>query len=282
MSTPNREQAAHWNSSDEAGHWIDQQGRYDQMLEPFIDILTNAAQLAAGDRVLDVGCGCGATSVAAARVVAPGTVVGVDLSGPMLGQARTDAQRDGVDNVTFEQADAQTHGFDLDAFDAVISRFGVMFFDDPVAAFTNIHNAASNGARLAFVCWQPLIANEWLLVPGAALAQHVPLPEMGGPGAPGMFAFAEQDQPKQVLADAGWRDVTATDTHTPIYVGGRGTVDDAVEFLRTGSMGRTMLEGIDPHTEARAVSAVRTALTPHHDGHGVRLDAAVWLITAVA
>jgi SAM-dependent methyltransferase len=282
MTAPNRNQAEHWNSSDEVGHWIDEQSRYDQMLEPFIDILIDGARLGASDSVLDIGCGCGATTIAAALVVAPGTVVGVDVSGPMLTQGRTDAQTAGVDNVLFQQADAQTHPFDDGAFDAVISRFGIMFFDDPVAAFTNIHNAAPPGGCLAFVCWQPLTANEWLLVPGAALAQHVPLPEMGGAGAPGMFAFADPDQPQRVLGVAGWHDIRATDTHTPIYVGGRGTVDDAVAFLRTGSMGRTMLDGVNSDTEVRAVAAVRTALEPHHDGQGVRLDAAVWLVTARA
>jgi SAM-dependent methyltransferase len=282
MNATNREQAEHWNNTEEVGHWIDQQARHDQMLEPFIELLIDGAQLGAGDQVLDIGCGCGATTIAAARVVTPGTVLGVDLSAPMLTQARDDAQNMSVGNVTFQQADAQTHPFDRYGFTAIISRFGIMFFDDPVAAFTNIHNAARPDAGLAFVCWQPLTANEWLLVPGAALAQHAPLPDVGEPGAPGMFAFADADQTKRVLEAAGWHDITAADTHTPIYVGGHGTVDDAVEFLRTGSLGRTMLAGLDPDTEARVVDAVRTALAAHHDGTGVRLDAAVWLITALA
>jgi SAM-dependent methyltransferase len=282
MNVPNREQTEHWNNPDDVGHWITEQTRHDEMLEPFIDVLTNGAQLAAGDDVLDVGCGCGATTLAAARIAAPGTVVGIDLSAPMLDQGRCDAHAAGLNDVAFQQGDAQTHRFDTDTFDAVISRFGIMFFDDPVAAFTNIRTGARRGARLAFVCWQPLVANEWLLVPGAALAQHVPLPDLGGPDAPGMFAFGDPQRGEQVLRDAGWRDMSAADIHTPIYVGGHGTVDDAVTFLRTGSMGRTMLADIDRDAEARALEDVRAALAPHHDGKGVRLDAAVWLITAEA
>ncbi len=283
MSAPNREQTEHWNNRDEIGQWVDEKTEHDQMLEPFIDMLIEGAQLTAGDAVLDIGCGSGATTISAARVVAPGTVTGIDLSGPLLARARKDAETAGLVNTAFHQADAQTHTFDDGAFDAVISRFGIMFFDDPVAAFTNIRTAARPGARLAFVCWQPLTANEWLLVPGAALAQHVPLQEIGGaPGAPGMFAFADNDHTMRVLQAAGWCDVTTTDAHAPIYVGGHGTLEHAVDFLRNGSIGRTMLNGVDPDTQERAVDAVRQALEPHHDGHGVRLDAAVWLVTASA
>ena len=280
MSIPNREQIEHWNNGDEVGHWIDQQTRHDEMLAPFIDILLAGAQLRSGDRVLDVGCGCGATTMAAARMTTPGTTVGIDLSAPMLERARTNAKAANVDRVAFLQGDAQTHSLDGEVFDAVISRFGIMFFDDPVAAFANVRKATRQKARLAFVCWQPLIENEWLLVPGAALAQHVTLPEVSGPGGPGMFAFADPDEPKRVLDASGWSNIAATDTRIPMYVGGHGTVADAVEFLRTGPIGRTVLAGIDPNTEGRALDAVRAVLEPHHDGVGVRLEAAVWLLSA--
>jgi len=283
MSAPNREQAERWNNRDEVGQWIDSKLEHDQMLEPFIDMLIEGAQLGSGDRVLDVGCGSGTTTIAAARVVAPGTVVGVDLSGPMLAVGRADADEAGVHNISFQQTDAQTHAFDHDAFDAVISRFGIMFFDDPVAAFRNLHDAARHDGRLAFVCWQLASANEWLRVPAAAFARHVPPQEVGGaPGTPGMFAFADRDRATSMLHAAGWHDVRTDDTRTPIYVGGHGTVEHAVDFLRTGSMGRTMLNGVDAGTQEHALDGVRAAFEPHHDGRGVRLDAAVWLVTARA
>jgi SAM-dependent methyltransferase len=279
MSIANHEQAEHWNR-DEAYHWVTHQVRYDQMLEPLADMLLEAAALAAGDRVLDVGCGCGATTLAAARVVAAAPVVGVDLSAPMLAQARADADRAGIANTRFEQADAQVHPFDEGAFDTAISRFGMMFFADPTAAFANLHRSTRPGGRLVFVCWQELAANEWLLVPGTALAQHVALPDLGPPGAPGMFALADPERTRTLLAQAGWRDIDITARRAPILVGGRGSLDDATEFLRTGSIGRTVLHDADADTEGRAIAAVRDALAPYVTDDGVQLDAAVWLVTA--
>ena len=204
----------------------------------------------------------------------------MDLSGPMLDRARADANDAGLGNAEFEQADVQVHPFEDDLFDVVISRFGIMFFNDPIAAFANVRRAMRPGGRLSFVCWRPMLDNEWLIVPGAALAEHVQVPDPGPSGAPGMFAFAEPHHVRAVLDSAGWRDVTITARDTTILVGGSGTLNDAVEFLRTGSIGRGMLNGVDPETEARALAAVRTALSPHVDTEGVCLGAAVWLVTA--
>lgn len=278
----NEEQASVWNSGDQVDNWVTEQARFDDMLSPFIDPLVDGAGLAPGDHVLDVGCGCGATTIAAARIVRPAVVTGVDLSGPMLARARGDAAAARIDNVVFEQADAQTHGFAADDYDAVISRFGVMFFDDPVAAFTNLRRATKSGRRLAFVCWQSLRENEWVLVTRGALAQHVPIPDPGGTDGPGMFAFGDGERLRTLLDAAGWRDVETTDVHTTMLVGGHGSVDDAVRFLRTGSLGRTLLADVDPDTEARAIDALRATMTAHHDGEGVRLGAAVWVVTANA
>lgn len=282
MTIANPDQAAHWNSTEEAGHWVTRQSQYDAMLAPFIDMLLEGAELADGDHVLDVGCGCGATTLAFARTAPQGSAHGVDLSAAMLDRARADAAKASLTNVAFEEADAQVHPFARGGFDAVISRFGVMFFADPVAAFTNLRAATKQGGRLAFVCWQPLAANEWLLVPGAALATVVPLPDLEGPDAPGMFALADPDRTRHILGAASWRDITITEQRTPILVGGAGTLDDAVEFLRTGSMGRTLLAGAAKDTERLAIAAVRAALEPRVREEGLRLGAAVWLVTARA
>jgi SAM-dependent methyltransferase len=282
LTIANRDQAEHWNNSAEVGQWVTEQARYDVMLAPFTELLIRGATLGSGDTVLDVGCGCGATTLAAARAALPGHTLGVDLSVAMLQRARADAAAAGLTNIAFEQADAQIHPFEGGAFDVVISRFGIMFFADPVAAFTNLRRATRPGGRLAFVCWQPLVANEWLAVSGAALATVVPLPDLGSPGGPGMFAFADPGRVRDVLADAGWRGITIAERRTAILVGGIGTLDEAVSFLRNGSLGRTMLAGADSATQARAIDAVRTALAPHTDEQGVRLGAAVWLVTAQA
>jgi SAM-dependent methyltransferase len=200
----------------------------------------------------------------------------------MLAQARADPREAARPNASYVEGDAQVYPFEQGSFDAVISRFGLMFFADPVAAFANLHGAARQGGRLAFVCWQPMMSNQWLLVPGAALAEHVPLPDLGSPDAPGMFALADRDRLHDILAAAGWRDIEIAPAHTPILIGGGGTLDDAVEFVRTGSMARTMLADKDPGTQARALSAVRAAIAPYLDADGVRLDAAVWLVRAQA
>src|SRR5512146_1639166 len=194
MNIVNTAQAEHWNTGDGVAHWLDNQARYDRMNAPFADMILDAAGLRPGTAVLDVGCGCGATTLAAARLVAPGQAVGLDLSGPMLARARASAAAAGLGNAEFRPGDAQVHALEPARFGAVISRFGVMFFADPVAAFANIRSAAQPAARLAFVCWQPLAANQWLAVPGAALAEHVPPADFGSGDGPGMFAFADPDR----------------------------------------------------------------------------------------
>jgi SAM-dependent methyltransferase len=283
VSIANTDQAERWNAGEDMAHWITNQARYDRMNEPFTALILAAAAVRPGNRVLDVGCGCGGTTLAAARLIAPGQAVGIDLSGPMLARARADAEAAGLGNAVFEQGDAQVHPFEPGRFDAVISRFGTMFFADPVAAFANIRSATRPAGRLVFACWQPLAANQWLLVPGAALAEHVPPPAGFGSGdGPGMFAFSDPDRIRQILAAAGWDDIEITSEHVSILVGGGGSVEDALEFLRTGSMGRTMLAGADAGTVDRAVASVRAALAPYADAEGVRLGAAVWLVQAMA
>lgn len=283
MSIANTEQAEHWNSSADLAYWVDNQARVDRMLEPFADMILRAAALGSGAHVLDVGCGCGTTTLAAARLVVPGQAVGIDLSGPMLARATAGAAAAGLANATFLQGDAQVHPLEPGRFDTVISRFGTMFFADPVAAFANIRAATRPAGRLVFVCWQPLAANQWLLVPGAALAEHVPSPASPEESGykPGMFALADPDRLREILAAAGWRDIEISPEHTPIVMGGR-SVDDAVRFVRTGSMGRTMLAGADAGTVDRAVASLRAALAKHADAEGVHLGAAVWLVQAVA
>ena len=283
MSIANTAQAEHWNSGDDVAYWTGNQERFDRMLEPFTELILRAAALRPGGHVLDVGCGCGATTLAAARLVMPAQAVGIDLSVPMLTRARARAEAAGLaNNAVFLHGDAQVHPLEPARFDAVISRFGAMFFEDPVAAFANIRSATRSAGRLVFVCWQPLAANQWLLVPGAALAEHVPPPAPESGDGPGMFALADPDRLRHVLAAAGWRDIRLTPEHAPILVGGGGSVDDAVGFLSTGSLGRTMLAGADAGTVDRAVASVRAALAPYADADGVRLGAAVWLAQAVA
>jgi SAM-dependent methyltransferase len=276
----NAEQREYWNS-DESRHWVRHQDVYDRLLEPFGTRVIEAAAFAPGERALDIGCGCGATTLAAARATTPGTALGVDLSEPMIGVARERARSEGLDNARFEAADAQTQAFEPDSADVAISRFGVMFFDDPVAAFTNIHRAMRPDGRIVFACWKNLLENEWLAVPGGAILQHVPLPDPGPLDAPGPFAFADGDRLRGILTSAGFTDVDlGVADESMLYVG--LDAGGVVDFVRNTGMGRTLLSNVDPAIAEQAVVAARAALTPYETSEGLRISGTAWLVQARA
>jgi SAM-dependent methyltransferase len=279
MSGANAEQRAYWNR-EEARHWVDHQQRYDEMLAPFGDALLEVAAIEPGERVLDVGCGNGATTRAAARTATAGAALGVDLSEAMLERARELARAEGVTNVSFEADDAQTRSFEPE-FDCAISRFGVMFFDDPEAAFTNIRTGLVGGGRVAFVVWQELLANEWMAVPGAAMLQLVELPETG-PGAPGPYALADADRVRAIFDGAGFRNLSIDPFAAPMPVGGHGTLDEAVTFMRNTGIAHALLDDKPPDIQERALDALRVALEPYATDEGVELGGAAWLIIARA
>ena len=273
----NIDQATEWEGP-EGEHWVAYQQRYEELSAGLTPVLFDAIAIAPTDRVLDIGCGCGATTRHAARAAVHGHALGVDLSGPMLRQATIDATAEGLTNVTFQRADAQVHPFPPASFDVAISRFGVMFFADPVAAVTNIATALVPGGRLLFLCWQDLTHNDWVTVPAGAALGHVPFPDLGAPDQPGPFSLAEPDRITQVLTDAGYRDITTTAIEAPMRLG--DNADDAVEFLSGIGVARTLLATVDPDTAQRALAAVRDALRPHERPDGVSLTGAAWLVTA--
>jgi ubiquinone/menaquinone biosynthesis C-methylase UbiE len=273
MTDANRAQQDAWNG--ESGHrWVADANRRDAVLAPVAEALLAAARLTPGEDVLDVGCGCGITTLAAADAVRPGTATGLDLSEPMLDLAR---QRAKDDPVTFLQADAQIHRMALDAYDVIISRFGTMFFDDPIAAFSNLATATRPLGRLCLATWQPLAANDWLLIPGAALLRYGSLPDTSG-AAPGMFAQADPIKVTEVLAAAGWHDVIVDPVTVRLRLGGDAA--DATDYLADTGIARAVLDTIDPADRDEAIAAVTEALDAHADADGVHLDAGVNLIRA--
>lgn len=273
---PNDEMVEFWNTRGGA-LWVAEQDRFDGFLAPVTGRLFGAAALAPGERVLDVGCGNGATTIEAARSVGPtGTATGIDVSAPMLATARTRASAAGVP-ATFVEADAQTA--DLEGpFDVIISRFGVMFFDDPVAAFTNLAGALRPGGRMAFTCWQDLFSNEWFAVPAAAIVAHVGAPQLPEPGTPGPFAFADASRVSELLAASGLAEVVIEGASERLVLGSDAA--DVVAFLARDEMGRRMLEGRDPETIEAALAASRDAMAAFETPDGVRLNAAYWVVTA--
>lgn len=277
---PNAEQITYWND-EFAKRWVAEQEALDRQLEPFGQKVLDALPVGTGDRVLDVGCGCGATSLALARRVGPtGRVVGVDVSAPMLERARERARDAGLGHLEFLNADAQIHAFPPAGFDALCSRFGVMFFIDPIAAFTNLARALRPGAGVAFVCWQPLDRNPWMAVPMMAAAQQVPFPPPPGPDAPGPFAFRDRDRVRGILETAGFVQVAHESFEPELRLGGTNEIDDAVRFvMQLGPVSAALREaGGDAATRVR--DAIRDALRPFHGPDGVRMASAAWVVSA--
>jgi len=276
----NHEQHDHW-SGPEGDHWVTHADRYDRMLAPFADQLMATASVSKKDRVLDIGCGCGVTTIEAALAASAGEAMGVDLSPQMLETATARAHAAGVgDRCRFLVADAQTAEFGVGRFDVAVSRFGVMFFDDPVAAFTNISTALRPGGRIVFCCWQPLEANDWMLVPGAAAAQHVPLPEAATGTGPGPFALADPKQTRATLSGAGFEAIEIEPFTTSLLLGGGGTLDETEDFLVASGSGRALLDPTPVDARQAAIRAVRDTLAPLAGEDGVRLGAAAWIVTA--
>jgi SAM-dependent methyltransferase len=279
----NAEQLRYWNETAGA-KWVAYQAALDAQLRPLGQRAMDRARIAPGEHVLDVGCGCGDTTLELAGRVAPGgEVVGLDPSALMLARAVERAREAGAGNARFVQADAQTHALPAARFDAVYSRFGVMFFADPVAAFANLRRCLRPGGRLAFVCWQPLARNPWLLVPLQAAAQHLTLPPPPAPGAPGPFAFADREHVSRILTRAGFTDVGFDDVQETLALAGGGGVDAAVRLLLEG-VGPTSaaMREADPAVRERVAAAVRDALAPFADAGGVRMPCAAWVVSARA
>jgi len=277
VTPANTEQRERW--AHEGKFWVLEAERFDAMNGQFGLAMLEAAGLRSGERVLDVGCGNGQTTLQAGERVAPGGVaVGVDIAAPMLAHARTRAQRAGVDSVQFLEADAQTHAFEPGEFGAVISRFGTMFFEDPVAAFTNLGRAVGSGGRLAIVCWQDVLNSEWTAVIGGAAAAHLGFPDFGPPGAPGPYAFADRDRLERTVTSAGFGDVTIEAITKPMRMG--DDVEDVIRFFTSLDLVREWFASKPEDKVAQAIDAVREAAAPYAGPHGVVMTGTAWLLTA--
>jgi SAM-dependent methyltransferase len=272
----NVEMAAAWDGH-EGDMWTTHAERYESTDVRTWRAFVDRGLVSAGDRVLEVGCGTGKPTLDLARLASAGHVLAVDLSRRMLGRARARAEEEGLSNIEFLQADAQVHPFEEGAFDVAVSVFGAMFFNDPVAAFTNIGRALRPGGRLALLAWQELARNEWLVELRGALALGRTL---GAPpnGAPGPFALAEPDHVRRVLGAAGFDDIDLAAIDAPVHFG--TDADDAMDFVRTLGIVEGLTGDLDDADTARALDAVYQVLVDHQTADGVRLGSSAWLITA--
>lgn len=274
------EQEALWNGV--AGRaWVDLQDVVDRMFERFADLLADAvlAEAGPGARVLDVGCGTGGTTLAVARRLGPeGRCTGVDISAPMIASAQARAAAEpGTAPARFVRADAQTHAFDAASFDMFISRFGVMFFADPVRAFANLRGAARDGAGLRFAAWRAAAENPFMTTATRAAAPLLgDVTPAGDPDAPGQFAFADRDRVARLLRASGWVDVEIRPVDVPCVLPEAGLTRYLTRF---GPLGRILHE-VDHDTRVRVVETVRAAFDPYVHGDEVRYVAACWLIGA--
>jgi SAM-dependent methyltransferase len=277
---PNAQQIEYWNEVSGA-RWVEMNDIIDSQISPLGDFAIERAAIASGERVLDVGCGCGQTSLQLAeRVGESGSVLGLDISAVMLERARERAREAGLGQLEFRNADAQTEPFAGD-FDRIFSRFGVMFFADPKAAFTNLLSALRPGGRLTCLTWQSLGANPWMQIPLAAAAKHLP---PGGPPpdptAPGPFSFADSERVEKILSAAGFADAAHESLERELLVGGGGTLDETVAFVaQLGPAGAALREA-DDVLRARVLTEIRESIEPYHDGAGVRMPAACWIVSA--
>jgi ubiquinone/menaquinone biosynthesis C-methylase UbiE len=274
----NADQIAYWNGPG-GQRWADRQQTQDVVLAPVSDALIERAGPNAGERIADVGCGCGATTIALAHKVGPtGHVSGIDISAPMLARARQIAPADLP--VDFVLADATVYPFDPLSLDLLVSRFGVMFFAEPALSFTNMRRALRPSGRLAFACWRDPRENPFFMAPLQAAYKHVPkLPQLG-PEDPGPFSFASEARVRRILSEAGFSKIAMERCDLSLDTAvGRG-LDAAVEAaLEIGPTARALAEQ-PPELVAAATDSIREALKPFVRGQAVSLPAAIWIVTA--
>ena len=276
----NADQIAYWNGPG-GQRWADRQAAQDILLKPIADLLIDRAKPQAGERVIDVGCGSGATTIALAQKVGPsGHVVGVDVSGPMLERARQSAPKDLP--VDFVLADATVYPFEPASFDLLASRFGVMFFADPVLSFRNMRKALRPSGRLAFACWREPRENPFFMAPLQAVYKHVPKLPPQGPEDPGPFAFASEARVHRILGAAGLSEIAMEPCALALDVAiGRGLEAAVQGAFEIGPASRA-LEGHPPEVRAAATNSVREALAAFVKGDTVPLPASIWIVTARA
>jgi SAM-dependent methyltransferase len=274
----NAAQAEYWTTV--AGpKWTDHQEHQDQVLRPVSDRLIAAAKPKPGDHVIDVGCGCGATTIDfAERVGSEGQVLGLDVSEPMLARARERAPQN--QPIRFELADATVYDFEPNGADLVASRFGIMFFADPAKSFANLRNGLKPRGRLVFACWREPKQNPWLILPLREAAKHAPpLPETN-PEDPGPFAFASEARVRRILSDAGFADIDLEPQDLALDIAAGRGLDTAVRAAMTIGPTSRILDGQSDAVRAAATADIRKALAAHARGDAVPLGAAIWIVRA--
>jgi SAM-dependent methyltransferase len=250
---------------------------YDAELRLQNEALRHAYEIGPGDRVLDIGCGTGQTARDAARLAGDGWVLGVDISKRMIERARSLAEAEGIRNVTFDHADAQDHLFPAERFDLAISRFGTMFFPDPVVAFRNIGRGMRPAGRLLLMVWQRHERNEWSVSIAQALTA-TPGSPVRSPTGLDPFSLADPATVHGVLGAAGFTDITSTDVHEPVFYG--RDLDAALEWVRGFVSTKQVVDRLDPAGRELALERLRMTLAEHARDDGIWFDSHAWIVRA--
>jgi len=279
MTIYNATQIEFWNG-ETAHNWVTHDALMEAMLQPLGETVIESLAPQPEEHVLDIGCGCGHTSLSLAqRVGAKGSVTGIDISAPMLAVASQLAAEHS--SIQFVEADAQTHAFEPERYDVVFSRFGVMFFEDPVAAFANIRSALNPSGRLAFCCWQPRAVNPFMTVPAVAALELLPAPPEMPPRTPGPFAFEEADYVTDVLTSAGFGNVAVTPLKQPLTFGRGLSLTDIVERLvQIGPIAQMVREAPEELQQPVRDKVVDAVAPFYSEDTGMTLDGQFWQVTA--
>lgn len=277
-SEVNAQQIEYWNEVS-GPKWVRLQKELDDQLLPLQNELLARVDIQPGDNLLDIGCGCGATSIALLDSIGDtGSVTGIDISRPMLEHARSRTQ--GLSQIQFMEGDAQVCSLPDAPYDHILSRFGVMFFEDPVAAFSHLRDNLKPDGTFSFICWRGMEENPWMTVPVIAASQYVELPPMDDPYAPGPAALADAERTERLLREAGFTEVEISPHDDFLHIGPGGTLDASVDFtMKMGPIPR-MLEGHDAETFAKVKDAIREALKAYDGDDGIKLRSATWIVTA--
>ena len=277
--TTNLDQQEFWNDI-KGKLWVDLQPEIDAMLGPFGEKAMEALNPQPGEKILEIGCGTGTMTLALAdRVKTSGEIRAADISRPMLQMAISRAKAVSAQSTAFVEADAQVHAFPKGTFDAVFSRFGVMFFEDPIAAFRNFHSAVRSGGRLAYVCWADRKDNPWIRIPTGASKAFLEIPPPPEDDAPGQFAMEREARVREILGEAGWTSIELERFDIDHSLG--ENVIDAADFIsQMGPMSEPFALA-DNETKKQCLEVIQKALKPYEGPTGVRMRFGTWIVRAL-
>ena len=279
MKIINQEQKEFWNEK-KGEIWVSLESKIDKMLGPLGDQAIKILKPKVGEKIIDIGCGTGSTSQTLSKLVGEsGIITGIDISKPILNFAHKQKENKKIKNINFIQADAQNHQFSDLNYDAVFSRFGIMFFEDPISAFKNIKKSLSCNGRLAFVCWSKREDNDWINLSSNVASQFLELPPKANPKEPGPFAFEDYFYIEEILTKSGWKNIKIKAYKQNIVIG--KTLDYAADFLsRMGPMS-VPFENANEQTKEKVISALKECYSKYFTAKGVEFHFSSWIVSAL-